>query len=111
MSSKNFKLRAEEIIELIPPMGGGMATDKITVDGLKVGFMYREEPSYESDSGWIFLSGTETQEYIDDADNTMIYSVNTIANYDAAIIPYLHFPVGTNLERVPGTDEFEIVFE
>lgn len=109
MSQKKFKLKAGEIMNLIPPMGGGIATDKITVDGLKVGFMYREEPSYKNDSGWIFLSGTEDQDYVDDPDNMMIYNVNTIANYDRAVIPYLNSPVGTNLERIVGTDSFQIV--
>ena len=109
MGSKKFKLTAEEIIDLIPYMGAGMATDKITVDGLKVGFMYREEPNHDSDSGWIFLSGTEDQDYADDSKNWMYYSVNTIANYDKAIIPYLDSPIGTNLERLNGTDDFIIV--
>ncbi len=87
-------------------MGGCMATDKITVDGMKVGFMYREEPDDERDSGWRFLSGTETDDYMDDENNTMIYNVNTIANYDRAIIPYLNSPIGTELERVEGSDDF-----
>ncbi|UYQ94655.1 DUF2185 domain-containing protein [Chitinophaga horti] len=105
---KNFKLKAADIIDLIPPMGGCVATDRITVDGLRITRMYREAPTDESDSGWQFYSGTETQEYVDDANNWSIYSVNTIANYDKAIIPYLHFPVGTDLERVPGSDKFDI---
>ncbi|MFF5381109.1 hypothetical protein [Pedobacter suwonensis] len=36
----------------------------------------------------------------------MIYEVNTIVNYHQAIIPYLHLPVGTDLERIGGTSEF-----
>ncbi|WP_419700089.1 DUF2185 domain-containing protein [Mucilaginibacter sp. NFX135] len=106
---KNFKLRADQILNLIPPMGGCMATDKITVDGLKVIYMYRQESDFEKDSGWRFFSGTEAQDYVDDPDNTMIYNVNTIANYDKAIIPYLNLPYGTELERVEGTDEFRIL--
>lgn len=86
-----------------------MATDKITVDGEKVDFMYREHPDFETDSGWRFLSGTETQEYADDADNWAIYDVNTIANYDASIIDYLNSPIGTELERVKATNKFKIV--
>lgn len=31
--TKSFKLAAGEIQQLIPPMGGCMATDKITVEG------------------------------------------------------------------------------
>ncbi|MEZ2339072.1 DUF2185 domain-containing protein [Mucilaginibacter sp. RCC_168] len=106
---KNFKLRADQILNLIPPIGGCMATDKITVDGLKVIYMYREKSDFEKDSGWRFFSGTEDQGYVDDPDNTMIYNVNTIANYDKAIIPYLNLPYGTELERVEGTDEFRIL--
>ncbi|WP_295129321.1 DUF2185 domain-containing protein [uncultured Chitinophaga sp.] len=106
---KNFKLNEEDIEELIPPMGGCIATDKITVDGLPVIVMYRGEPYNDMDSGWQFYSGTETQEYLDDAGNSEIYDVNTIANFDKAIIPYLNLPVGTELERVPGTDKFDIV--
>jgi hypothetical protein len=53
--AKNFKLKASEIIDLVPAMGGCMATDKLTVEGMKVGYMYREEPDSEFDSGWRFF--------------------------------------------------------
>ncbi|MDI9880644.1 DUF2185 domain-containing protein [Flectobacillus longus] len=104
-------MKAEEFIDLIPPMGFCCATDKITVDGMNVGYMYREEPEDKMDSGWRFFSGTENQEYVDDPNNTMFYHVNTIANYDKAIIPYLNLPFGTSLERVKDTDKFEIIVE
>ena len=109
--SKVFKLKTDQIIRLIEPMGGCIATDKITVHGEPVDFMYRDEPSYEKDSGWHFFSGTEDQEYADNPDNMMIYDVNTIANYDRAIIPYLDLPIGTELERVRGTDQFNIIVQ
>lgn len=108
-SKKNFKLKAEEITQLITPMGACFATDKITVEGELVDYMIRDEPFNEIDSGWKFFSGTEDQDYVDDPDNTRIYDVNTIANYDRAIIPYLDLPVGTQLERIRGTDKFQIL--
>lgn len=83
-----------------------MASDKITVNGELVDFMYRVEPDFEHDSGWRFMSGTEDQEYADNPDNWAIYDVNTIANYDPSIITYLHEPIGSELERVNGTDVF-----
>ncbi|AYL95562.1 DUF2185 domain-containing protein [Mucilaginibacter celer] len=107
--SKNFKLKPEQIKQLITPMGGCLATDKITVDGLGVDYMYREDAHNELDSGWRFFSGTEDQAYVDDPNNTSVYDVNTIANYDPAIIPYLNLPVGAELERVRGTDEFDVL--
>jgi hypothetical protein len=103
---KNFKLKAEEIKQLIKPLGACFASDKITVEGEIVNYMYREEPEFDSDSGWRFLAGTESQSYADDPENWAIYSINTIANYDKAIIPYLELPIGTELERVLGTEEF-----
>jgi len=106
---KTFKLKAEEIKRIIDPMGACMATDKITVEGMKVGYMYREESDIDSDCGWRFFSGTEDQFYVDDPNNSMFYDVNTIANYDNAVIPYLGLPLGVELERIPGTDKFQII--
>lgn len=94
---KNYKIKSGDFKQLVEPMGGCIAPDTITVDGLPVRFMYRTEPSDPVDSGWQFFSGTEFQEYIDDPNNSAIYNVNTIANYDPAIIPYLDYPIGTDL--------------
>lgn len=54
---------------------------------------------FKEDSGWRFFSGTEDEEFSNNADNLMIYDVNTIANYDEAIIPYLNCEIGIELER------------
>ena len=61
--------------------------------------MYREKADRPDDSGWRFFAGEESQTYIDDPKNTMIYDVNTIANYDPAIILYLDAPPGSEFER------------
>jgi hypothetical protein len=95
---KVFKLAAEEIQNLAVGYGVCIATDRITVDGEKVGFMYRDEPSNPL-SGWVFMSGSESQDYMDDAANLAMYDINTIANYDADIIPFIESPVGTEVER------------
>jgi len=51
MSSKNFKLKPEQITSLVSEMGYCFATDFITVDGMSVGYMYREASDDLSDSG------------------------------------------------------------
>ncbi len=99
MDTKKFKLSKDQIKKLIDPIGSCIASDKITVEGLPVGYMYREEPELYADSGWRFFSGTEDQEYVDNSDNLMLYDVNTIANYDSAIIPYLQLAAGTDLSE------------
>jgi hypothetical protein len=95
---KKFKLSKEEFRTLIPAVGSCVASDKITVEGLKVGYMYREDTNFDTDSSWRFFSGTESQDYADNHENFMIYDLNTIANYDPTIIPYLRSEIGTKLE-------------
>ena len=80
-------------------MGSCIASDKITVEGLKIGYMYREEPDFSTDSGWRFFSGTEDEEYINNSENLLIYDVNTIVNYDSSIILYLNLEIGVELGR------------
>ena len=68
--------------------------------------MYREAPERDLDSGWRFMSGSETDEYMGDPANHGVYDVNTIANYDPDIVPFLDAPVGSTFERENGTGGF-----
>ena len=96
---KNFRIKKEDIKRLIDVSGECIATDKITVEGSKIGYMYREEPSNEYDTGWRFFAGDEDEEYTNNSENFEVYDLNTICNYDEDIISYLTKPIGTKLER------------
>ena len=109
MNNKNFKLLKSQILQLIPNIGGCIATDRITIDGAKVGYMYRSVPTNDDDSGWRFFAGNESEVYVNDSSNLEIYEVNTIANYDKSIIPYLNEPFGIQFERMEDSDLFEKV--
>jgi hypothetical protein len=100
-SLKKFKLAPSQIKNLAPNHGRCAATDMITVQGHKVGYMYRDNPQAKDDSGWAFFDGHEQPSYLDDPKNIGIYDVNTIANYDPDIIPFLDMPVGSTFERDP----------
>ena len=65
----------------------------ITVDGLKVGYLYRKEPHDETGQRMDLHERAESQEYMDDPENLGIYDVNTIANHDPEIIPFLDAPL------------------
>ena len=56
---KNYKIRPEDIKNVAVGYGSCIATDMITVEGNKIGYAVREEPSHKTDSGWIFMSGLE----------------------------------------------------
>jgi hypothetical protein len=103
---KKFKLTKEQIRPLAEGRGGCIATDKITVEGLPVRFMYRESPDSSIDSGWRFMSGFKSDDYMNTAGNHAVYDVNTIANYDESIIPLLDSPIGSAFEKPDGHAEF-----
>ncbi|TWT32523.1 hypothetical protein KOR34_42860 [Posidoniimonas corsicana] len=107
--AKHYKLTAKQIAPLAEGFGGCIATDLITVDGKRVNFMYREATDREHDSGWRFMSGFESDEYMNEPTNHGIYDVNTIANYDQDIIPFLGAPVGSAYERNQHNGAFEAV--
>lgn len=96
---KNYKLAASEIQLLVPNVGFGFVSDKIAVEGKRVHYMLRQEPQDEEDSGWRFLGGGETDEYLDSPDHISAMEINTIANYDPEIIPFLTYPPGTEIAR------------
>jgi hypothetical protein len=103
MLGKLFKLKREQIAPVAPGLGGCLSTDRIVVDGELVGYMYRESPNNELDSGWRFFAGDEDASYMADSQRHGVYDVNTIVNYDPEILPFLDAAVGSRFERTEGT--------
>jgi hypothetical protein len=104
--TKKFRLSKDQIKSLVDGYGGCIATDKITVDGYPIRFMYREAPDNDVDSGWRFMSGYEDDAYMDNPSNHGAYDVNTIANYDPTVIPFLDAPEGSAFEKAPESERF-----
>lgn len=74
--------------------------------------MYRSQPINGQDSGWCFFSGVgEDDAYLDNPANSGVYDVNTMANYDESIVPYLDAPVGSVFERDQSSGEFVAVHD
>ena len=93
--NRDYHVKAEDVKHLLPDWEGAdgcIATNRITVEGYKVGYCYREEPDGGWDSGWRFTAGDESEEYMDDPNNAGIYKLNTICNDDPDIIPLLNTP-------------------
>src|SRR5262249_6092858 len=106
LMQKRFAKAARDIKPLACGYGACFATDRIIVDGMRVRFMYRGKPDNSIDSGWRFMAGDETDDYMDNVVNIGIYDVNTIANYDPDIIPHLDAPEGSAFERTDANDHF-----
>jgi hypothetical protein len=105
--TKKLHLSEDQIKPLAVGLGSCIATHKITVDGLPVRFMYREDPIFGSDSGWRFLAGVESDAYMENAKNQGAYDLNIIANCDPSVLPFLNSPTGAAFEKLPGEDEFK----
>ncbi len=101
-----FARPAESIRPIAEGHGSCFATDEIMVKGRRVGYAYREEPDVSLDSGWRFMAGDESDEYMNVADNVGLYDVNTVANYDPDIVPLLGAPVGASFVRDAATGRF-----
>jgi|SRR6185295_11511360 len=87
--TRKFLIPGDQIKPVAVGYGGCIASDRITVEGMKVGYLYRESPTNGIDSGWRILAGDESAEYMNDSNNHTVYDVNTIANYDPTITAVL----------------------
>lgn len=82
---------------------GCFVSDRISVDGVLPCMIYREEPFKNfPDSGWRFFAGDESKEYSSDRNNSNIFTLNVIGNYDPTIIPLLNAEIGTIYIRKEG---------
>ena len=100
--NRDYHVKAEDMKNLLPDWEeatGCIATNRITVEGYKVGYCYREEPDGGWDSGWRFTAGDESEAYMEDPNNAGIYGLNSICNDDPDIIPLLNTPAPCAFER------------
>jgi hypothetical protein len=96
---KTLHLDPSRLAPIALGFGVCYATDEIAVKGRKVGYMYREPPDADRDSGWRFMAGDEDQTYMDDPDKLGVYDINFIANIDASVVKHLAAPAGSAFER------------
>ncbi len=90
--------------ELFPKIA--FVSRKILDEGYKVGYMIREEPINDNDSGWQFMAGNEDDEYLNNEKNGAVVSINEINNLDSDVFKYLDSPIGSEFIRI-SSNEFE----
>ncbi|APZ95414.1 DUF2185 domain-containing protein [Fuerstiella marisgermanici] len=76
-----------------------LVSNEIMVDGKPIGFLYREPPDNSLDSGWRALSGDESHEYAEEANNFALYNASTVVNVAREIIPLLGLSAPVAFER------------
>lgn len=82
----------------LAPGLGCIVSNRVSVDGEPIRYMAKEEAS--GDSGWVFYAGDEDETYTSDSKNFQVFSLNTIANIDPSILPFLKAPAGAAFEKL-----------
>lgn len=72
---------------------------EVAREGAPVGFLHRDAPDREQDSGWRAYSGTETQAYLDDADNVVLLPLRDLVAREPDLEPLLAHPPRVAFER------------
>ncbi len=85
-----------EIKEYIRGAGGSIVSKSVLNGTSRLKWLFRQES--EHGNGWVAFGDTDTQEYVDDAQNMAIVDFNTLANIEPTVVNVFYMPVGTDLE-------------
>lgn len=69
-------------------------------DNRTVGYMSRDEPLDDQDSGWSFMAGIEDETYTDDPQNGALALVSEVCRMDPAVWKFIDAPVGSGFIRI-----------
>jgi hypothetical protein len=64
-----------------------------------IGFANRQAPIRKFDSGWAFLSGKESQEFLDEPSNSVALPIRELLEMDPSLSELMDKPAGTYWER------------
>ena len=93
---KQPEMKQPKMKEYIRGAGGSIVSKSILngTSGLK--WLFRQESEHLN--GWVAFGDTDTQEYVDNAENMAIVDFNTLANIEPTVVNVFYMPVGTDLE-------------
>ncbi len=106
---KRKKKSQEDAFAALAPLV--LASDLVMgTNRLSVCFAYRVKPNNPYDSGWIFLSGRESQRVLDDNPPT-ICPLNSFLEMDSSLSEVIDKPIGSAWERSSGDAPWEEVLD
>lgn len=76
---------------------GGFIVSKNVMAGRPVRYSFREESSIQQLNGWNLFSIDDSQEYIDDSDNFVVLSAESIYKIAPVVLAIFDAPYGTDL--------------
>ena len=88
--------KKQEMKVYIQGAGGSIVSKSILNGTSRLKWLFRQES--EHGNGWVAFGDTDTQEYVDDANNMAIVDFNTLANMEPTVVNVFYMPVGSDLE-------------
>jgi hypothetical protein len=83
-----------------------LVSNRVLRDGANVGFLYRDVPTDNEDSGWTITADDESSEYMHNQDNLQYVSREEVLRKDDSIADLLDSPSGSAFYRDATTGEF-----
>lgn len=78
---------------------GGCIVTKSLLDGTsRLKWLFREESANPVDNGWRAVGNTDTQDYIDNPENSVVVDFDRLVEIEPAVLSVYALPVGTELE-------------
>lgn len=84
-----------------------VATEVVTSGQKPVGHAYRTDPISATDSGWRFLSGSESEKYMDQPRHYITCVLAEFALAHPEVAPLLDSPVGSVFARARAGEAFQ----
>lgn len=85
-----------EMKEYIRGAGGTIVTKSILNGTSKLKWMFRQDGGLGN--GWVAFGDTDSQEYVNDANNMSVVDFNTLANIEPTVVNIFYMPMGSDLE-------------
>lgn len=82
-------------------------THRVLRNAAPAGYLYREPPEHEDDSGWRITAGDETDDYMDNASNSAYVSLGAVLSKDDSFRDLLATPPPCAFVRNSETGRFE----
>lgn len=82
-------------------------TRRVLYEGVRVGYLYREEPDSKDDSGWRIMAGDESDEYMDEPKNYAYVALGAVLREDDSFVDLLETPAPCAYSRNTATERFE----
>ena len=93
---KQPKPEKKEFKQYISGAGGSVVTRSLLEGKSKLKWLFREDSGLGN--GWVAFGDSDSQEYVNNAENLTVVDFNTLANIEPAVLNVFFMPVGTDLE-------------